>query len=1117
MEKRNTYIDMIRGVAAIGVISIHTAFWGGQGYTPLWFQTLTLLIDVPLFFFLSGWGSSYRESDVVKASKGLMEIWKKWVYFITVLAVFCLFLSHFKFNVAGVVDLKDLLKNYMFEVSFNGFPVVGGSIWFMQYYFLVIFFNTLILTILQKSHRADELKKWYCILILAVFVWVSYGRYFFNIDSWFIFYSFFWMLGYNRKYIKIESHKIFFRGIICIGLGVLFFSYIQGLSLSEMQMAKFPPSLMYGFFSLVTIFLVMYLEPFCIKHNKLLVHIGQNAIFYYFGQGIGSSVNMWIVPQIEIENWFAKFLITLTCNILITGLIAEFLAWTYRQLSLDIKSIRSRSGEAMKKICKKSCLIFMSVYCVFMIMYCTLNEPVAWGEYDDYVLPAVSIMNEGDFSINENDIQASKKIFPEWAEIIDSYGLSGHIARDGSGELAWYFPTYSIASIPFIFLLDCLALPTIYAFAFTNIVAIMALLFVVYKYLRGNESKKLLSLFLLGINPVIFYMGWISAEVFMFAFIGMAMIFWYNGWYKRAAVFISIAGTLNPTIMIVGIVMIFDYLLKIIKLKKKEETYIEFAKNNFLRVFSYGMCYLIGLVPLIYNYYNTGHINLTASYDTFTQSRESTLARMKAYFTDLNYGYLPYYGVILIFAIILLVMAIKRKKWNYILWIIAFSLNVYLYSIMIHINCGMSGMARYSVWASAILLLGVVLHYDEILTAKAALVTSKVVMLVGVGIVGLIIYMYGPYYASNLTAGFTPIAKYALNNYPAIYNPLYSTFNARVNKLDGGYTYDTPIVYVNENGEVKKILAKASDKEELRNTYAVIKGKEQWFSNQLEQLTDEERYISIPNDIYVTKCLTYDVGTDICFAENGYNATDYVISGISGKESWGSWTDSHELKLCMQLSGVSSETLNGKIVAGVYNGSQHVLIYVNDKKVYDDTYFGGELNFDFTAPEGVCEIRIELPDAIAGIPSDGRILGLSIGHIIISNISPYKVGTDICFAEEGYNAADYVISGISGKESWGSWTNGHELKLCMQLSGVSSEILTGKIIAGVYNGNQHVLIYVNDEKVYDDIYFGGELSFNFLAPKEICEIRIELPDAIEGVPSDGRKLGLSIGHIVINN
>lgn len=87
--ERNNYIDFLRGIAAMGIVAIHTAFWGGQSYTPEWFWNLTLFLDVPFFFYLSGWASSYRKSNVSKTGKSLINIWFKWVFFITLLSLFC--------------------------------------------------------------------------------------------------------------------------------------------------------------------------------------------------------------------------------------------------------------------------------------------------------------------------------------------------------------------------------------------------------------------------------------------------------------------------------------------------------------------------------------------------------------------------------------------------------------------------------------------------------------------------------------------------------------------------------------------------------------------------------------------------------------------------------------------------------------------------------------------------------------------------------------------------------------------------------------------------------------------------------------------------------------------
>lgn len=66
---------------------------------------------------------------------------------------------------------------------------------------------------------------------------------------------------------------------------------------------------------------------------------------------------------------------------------------------------------------------YMITYCILMLVYCLINGPVAWGEYDDYTLPAVSIMREFNFGIDEQDILAYKEIFPEWATDIDNYSL----------------------------------------------------------------------------------------------------------------------------------------------------------------------------------------------------------------------------------------------------------------------------------------------------------------------------------------------------------------------------------------------------------------------------------------------------------------------------------------------------------------------------------------------------------------------------------------------------------------------------------------------------------------------------------------------------------------------
>ena len=104
---------------------------------------------------------------------------------------------------------------------------------------------------------------------------------------------------------------------------------MQDLPIYDIQSAKFPPSLKYGFASLVAIIIIKHLEKLGGQFNCFINHIGRNAIFYYFAQGIGSSLNYYVVDIIELSNWFVKWCITFVVNVFITVCIAESLRKLY--------------------------------------------------------------------------------------------------------------------------------------------------------------------------------------------------------------------------------------------------------------------------------------------------------------------------------------------------------------------------------------------------------------------------------------------------------------------------------------------------------------------------------------------------------------------------------------------------------------------------------------------------------------------------------------------------------------------------------------------------------------------------------------------------------------------
>lgn len=332
MIKRNEYIDYLRGIASIGIIAIHTAFWSGQSYTPEWFQNLTLLLDVPFFFYLSGWGGGCSKKNIEKTLKSLGKIWIKWIYFILLVSIFCILSYKLPWKFEGVADFRDLINNFFFNVSIPGFCVIDGSIWYLPYYFVVIFVNTFVMGLIEGKENEKRSKYIYMLILGIVFLWIYYGKYFFGLDlQYFLFYSFFWMLGMNECGKTNKLWKFILALIVAV-VGTVTWSYLQGLPLYDLQSAKFPPTMKYGCAAMIVIIVAKYAERYKTTYNKLLVHIGRNAIYYYFGQGIGSSLCYIWVEKIQLCNWFIKWGIIFGINVVTTVCVAEFLAISYKMI-----------------------------------------------------------------------------------------------------------------------------------------------------------------------------------------------------------------------------------------------------------------------------------------------------------------------------------------------------------------------------------------------------------------------------------------------------------------------------------------------------------------------------------------------------------------------------------------------------------------------------------------------------------------------------------------------------------------------------------------------------------------------------------------------------------------
>lgn len=341
--KRDLYIDFAKGFATLSIIFIHTVYWSGQYYVPAEWRIASLLMDVPLFFALSGLTSG---ANVEKTLYRLLKLQITFMIFVTFLFFLDYLFKVFGLNFFGLDWMKNFystfgskyvpnnisdvpqwqnLGNWYLHQYTNAdtFPVVMGSFWYLKVYFILTVFGVLILRFFSKHVN------WFIGLCFGLTLIFNLFPQFYPTGQvgYVAFYLGLFLVAHQLKGKKIPKKWIpFLYGILFIILIFLFWNFGKELFL-KMNKAKFPPKLLYVFwscFSILTLF-VLYNRVKISKPN-FITHIGKNAIFYYFAQGMSSSlVYFLVVPLKEKFSWGILMLIVYLINILLAVLLAESL------------------------------------------------------------------------------------------------------------------------------------------------------------------------------------------------------------------------------------------------------------------------------------------------------------------------------------------------------------------------------------------------------------------------------------------------------------------------------------------------------------------------------------------------------------------------------------------------------------------------------------------------------------------------------------------------------------------------------------------------------------------------------------------------------------------------
>ncbi|RKS96716.1 acyltransferase family protein [Chryseobacterium defluvii] len=338
---RDLYIDFAKGLATLSIIFIHTAFWSGQFYIPAEVRVFSLVFDVALFYALSGITSG---SDIEKTFYRLLKLQITYMIFVTFLFFADYFFKVFGLSFFSLESFQNFystfgskytttdistepqwqnLGNWYLHQYTNAdtFPVVMGSFWYLKVYFILTVFGVLILKFFPKHIN------WFiaiCLLLTLIF----------NVFPWFYptgqvgyvaFYLGIFLIANRMRGKKIPDKVIpLLYGLVAAAIIWMFWYYGNDI-FYKINRNKFPPKIPYiiwTLFSLVTLF-VLYNRLKVSKEN-LITHIGKNAIFFYFAQGISSSLVYFIVvPLQEKMPWWVLMIFIYITNVLLAFIIAE--------------------------------------------------------------------------------------------------------------------------------------------------------------------------------------------------------------------------------------------------------------------------------------------------------------------------------------------------------------------------------------------------------------------------------------------------------------------------------------------------------------------------------------------------------------------------------------------------------------------------------------------------------------------------------------------------------------------------------------------------------------------------------------------------------------------------
>ena len=451
-------------------------------------------------------------------------------------------------------------------------------------------------------------------------------------------------------------------------------------------------------------------------------------------------------------------------------------------------------------------LLFLSVL-LSTLFQATTIEPYATGDGIEYTLTTEAFYRHGSASIRESDARELKREHIRHKPWIDNYKAVtfdaihaylkdpkareyGGFYRTKNGEnFGYHFSFYSLINTPGRALTTFLDIHPQYAFQITNAFLLMLTSFLLLFYFKLETWQSIGLVLLVNFSAVYYYIGWSHPEIMTAMLLLLSLLFQREKKYVWAIFLMALASLQNQPLLILLVWLMLS------------AGYNEKWKiKNCIRIVFPALLFFL---PSIFYFYYFGTTNLIKDAG-YLDISNVTYTRFLGFFIDLNQGMILSLNILLFVYMVLIVIRfwkafthqVKLSHEDFIPFLIL--ILTFIVCMMSNWNHGMAIVNRYAVWIGIL----IIYHSIQLLSAYGLRLKSSLILVV-FAMQCLFIKIHQPYNKFDWSnEGHMPFAKWALMNYPSLYNPDPQIFIVRTSKVFDFSVNNSPVFYLNkENGK----------------------------------------------------------------------------------------------------------------------------------------------------------------------------------------------------------------------------------------------------------------------------------------------------------------------------